>query len=203
MNLRARASSVSDLIKDVMVIATAVTAMMSFIGSFLIWLAWPRIEPFTSIPADVKTLNEEVGSISGRVSELSLELAAIKGYPDIVEYDMARTGIVGGVCTVGEQCAASMRVRRTPLGESCDLPVGQQFMRHRRTRDTYAVTLTTPDGPKLDDGWRIVSFRFEPPLDAEPGAWDFFIKLDYAGCDFAVAGETVQETSPPFPFVLR
>jgi len=144
----------------------------------------------------VQDVGDMVAAQSVQIERIDRRIDRLEPEPRVAEYDELRSQALAP-CRRGETCQITIRSRRTDFGETCDAPTvtkrifvdakGGRFHPQRQV-------VTVP--PKQDDEWSTPTVDFIVPFGAALGVGEYFIELEYTGCN-AVNVDGVTVNFPP------
>lgn len=168
------------------VIAFIATVGMWFYDHLLADSLAAEVQQLAGTPTVLKAVekvDEQVTMQGVQIERLGMQVEAITPPSVVVEYDPIRSR-AEELCVLDELCTVQLRLRRTAFGMTCGTPT----VLSRSFIDFNGLVTTPRPGPnnivsRASKEWTVRTVQFIVPPSVEPGIGEFFMLLEYPGCE--------------------
>lgn len=157
------------------------------------------IDEYKKLPGTIAQHGNIIDGYGRELSRMRQEISTIRPVPKVAEYNLLASE-VSGPCNYSEPCEVKFRLRRTPKGISCSAPLTVYKIRNHFGLE-YPVTVNDFQVIKVGEDWLNIAFSFNVPKAVQEGLSEFFIELEYEGCEFSEL--TVKENTPNLRFQVN
>lgn len=166
----------------------SITSAFAVIGAAIWWLFGAQVIDAVEYAAGTDRVMEQLAVQTITIGEINETVQGLRVRVDeiapqrVAEYDELRSKTLGS-CVRGEACKYTYRVRRTDFGKTCGAPKSTRIFEDNAGLTFYPDTVGLSQPARLSGEWSVVSSNFLVPPNVAMGVGEFYLFLEYSGCE--------------------